>query len=225
MRITMGYDSGEPIFDHDEMQHYFLAKTKKSSLNPLDFESSVQTEDDLFDILECAYQFLKDYSHDKKMYGAFAFLLNRDALNSYGYEMSLHDGVIRQKPEDGMDRLVNEEVPLGIIQDDEVKIGHAIDLFFKRNASDEDKKSAIKVLYELFEVVCEDLKKDEYLKCEAEDISKFANHNSGIRHILEKDKTKTQERMEEPYLTWFFYKLLNTIKTYLKAKKPTLESK
>jgi|GEM_PF-2125511 len=202
----------EPILDHDGIQHYFLAKTKKLTLNPLAFESNIQTENDLFDMLECAYQFLKDHIADKDVREIFAFQLNKDALNSYGYEMSWDDGVIRHKPEDGMDMLVNENVPFDAIPSAEQKITDAIYFFFKRNATEEDKKRAIKELGDLLEHVRKELKEIPHLQADENLIFKMLNEYS-IRHHNNK-----QMELPEPYLTWFFYLLLNTIKTFLKLK-------
>lgn len=208
----------ENKYNLDVMNHYFLKATKDPEMYPSNYESCVVNYESLFDMLELSYRFLHEYSEteqrDERVF-FFQAQLN-ECLKDWGYVMT--DGIVSRLPEEGLEQLVNDQVPLGIIQDDESKIQHAIELFFKRDATSEDKKSAIKALYELLEVVRNDLKADEFLRCEEDDIFSVTN-NKRIRHMLEQsDKTKIQDSIEEPYVTWVFYKMLNTIKTYLKSK-------
>ncbi len=218
-RLAASYRT-EYVFNLEVMNHYFLKKTKDPDFTPSNYEACVVNFDSLFDMLTATYQFQFDYADSKERDRRLFFFEHQinECLEDWKYEMK--DGIIRQLPEDGMKQLINEHVPLGLIEDDESKIQHAIDLFFRRNASEEDKKSALKALYELLEIVREDLKSNEYLSCEEDDIFSVAN-NKRIRHMLDKSdksKTKVQESLEEPYVTWVFYKMLNTIKTYLKIK-------
>jgi hypothetical protein len=208
----------ENKYNLNVMNHYFLRETKDPEMYPLNYDACVQDFENLFDMLELAYKFMKEFTdsghRDERIF--FFEAQNNESLKDWHYIMN--QGTVSQLPEEGMKYLVNEKVPLGIIEDDETKIQHAIDLFFKRNSTAEDKKSALKALYEVLEVVREDLKSNEYLRCEEDDIFSVAN-NKRIRHMLEqKDKTKLQESLQEPYITWAFYKMLNTIKTYLKSK-------
>jgi len=210
----------ENKYNLDVMKHYFLKASKDPEMYPSNYESCVVDFGSLFDMLELSCRFLHEYTdsehRDKRLF-FFQHQLN-ECLKDWGY--ILNDGIVSRLPEEGLEHLVNEQVPLGLIQDDESKIQHAIDLFFKRNASEEDKKSALKALYELLEIIRKDLKSNKYLSREEDDIFSVAN-NERIRHMIDrshKSKTGVQESLEEPYVTWMFYKMLNTIKTYLKSK-------
>ncbi|PIR50705.1 hypothetical protein COU78_05000 [Candidatus Peregrinibacteria bacterium CG10_big_fil_rev_8_21_14_0_10_49_24] len=203
-------------FNLEVMKLYFLKHTNDFNMSPLNYSSCVTDLETLFDMLETAYCFQQEYleaeEKDERLF-FFEHQIN-DCLEDYGYEMK--QGAISQLPEDGMRQLVEEVVEYGVIESDVSKIQHAIGLFFKRNATSEDKISAILSLQHLLEVIREQLKTDEFLKSEESTLFNVAN-NKRIRHMLEeKDKTKIQESMEEPYLTWFFYRQLNCIKTYLK---------
>src|SRR3989344_2822438 len=66
-RTVPGYYAGEYRYNHEYMKHYFLLRTKDARLSPLEFGTGIKNLDDLFDMLECAYAFLKeqDTSYEK----------------------------------------------------------------------------------------------------------------------------------------------------------------
>ncbi len=196
-------------YSFKKMQHYFLLKTKREHMSPLSFESAVNRREELFDMLETGYMFL-----DENASSAISFdyetSLN-EILIDWGFKMQ--SGLILDIPEEGMQNLVDESVPTTSIPSSEQKIQHAYELFFRHDAKLEDKKSAAKVLGELLEHVRSDLKVDEELSKDESDLFHILN-KYGVRHHKE-----SQKEIKEPYLTWHFYSLLNTVKTYLKIKK------
>lgn len=200
-------------FDYKVMEHYFLKQTKESNMSPQNYASCVTDLETLFDMLETAYSFQQEYleatEKDKRLF-YFEHQLN-DSLKDWGYEMK--QGVVMKLPEDGMKELVEEAIPSGVIQDDESKLQHAIAQFFKRNASDGDKRNAIRSLGDLLESVRGELQSEPQLGADENAIFNILN-TYGIRH-----HNDVQKHLEEPYLTWTFYLLLNTVKTFIKIKK------
>ncbi|MDP7453955.1 MAG: hypothetical protein QF809_00225 [Candidatus Peribacteraceae bacterium] len=200
-------------YSDKNLSYYFLHKTRKAELSPLSLETSAQSENDLFDMLKCAYSFLHDnsagdpYANDP--HRKFQLIIN-SFLPDYGYTMK--DGVIFSTPEKGLENLVDESMPATDIPSLDEKLDHAEKLFFGRNATDEDKRTAIKSIGDLFEHARNDLAKNKQLSGDEEDIFNILN-NFGIRHHRE-----GQKEISEPYLTWVYYALLNTLKTFLKLK-------
>ena len=173
----------------------------------------VPDEDGLFDMLECAYQFLKEYNDPKDKLDRseiFEFCLN-EILKDWGYRM--RNGIVEILPEAGLIDLTDAKVPANVVPLAEEKIAHAKDLFFKRGATIEAKKSALKVLGEVLEPLRSDLQLDDKLKIDEKTIFDILN-NYDIRHhrIDQKD-------ISEPYLTWTYYAQLNTILTFMKQKQ------
>ena len=188
------------------LQKFFLIQTRNITLDPFSFAESVNNEESLFDMLECGYQFLDKHrgigdpdEYEKEL---------NDAL--YGWGFTMKDGRISNLPEEGLSNLVNDNPPSGVIKDDAQKIRHAQDLFFKRSATIEDKKSAIRTLGDLLEHERQKFKDEIILGEDEKEIFLLLN-NFSLRH-----HKNSQKDFTEPYLTWSFYNLLNAVKTFLK---------
>ncbi|MBP9773929.1 MAG: hypothetical protein KBD00_04875 [Candidatus Peribacteraceae bacterium] len=197
-------------YDIETLEHFFLLKTKDLDLTPRNIEI-VSNENDLFDMLECAYQFLEEYkdSRDEKLIRSMLlqFLLE-DALKEWGYRM--RNGLIEFIPEIELIDLADAKIPKSDVLSAKEKIAHAKDLFFKRNSTVEEKKSSIQALGQVLESIRKDLKTDNSLKTDERTIFDILN-NYGIRHHNDQQKD-----IDEPYLTWTYYLLLNTILTFMK---------
>lgn len=117
-------------------------------------------------------------------------------------------------PEIPLIGLVEQKIKTGNIAVDE-KINHAKDLFFKENATLNDKRSACETL----SYILEPLRNDLTTFFSSSDVSDFFQivNRFDIRH----NKSTTINLMHEEQLDWIFYSLLNTINTYVKLKKKT----
>jgi len=110
--------------------------------------------------------------------------------------------------------LVEQRIKTGNVAVDE-KINHAKDLFFKKDATLNDKRSACETLSHILEPLRNDL--TNFFS--ASDVSDFFQivNRFDIRH----NKSTTINLIHEEQFDWVFYSLLNTINTFVKLKKKT----
>lgn len=107
--------------------------------------------------------------------------------------------------------LVNQQIQTGDIDIDN-NIEHARKLFFDKNSTLENKRSACETLTYVLEPFRTDLKVK--FRGDTETFFNLVN-NFDIRH----NKECTKDIEHEEQLEWVFYSLLNTINTYNKMKK------
>jgi len=108
--------------------------------------------------------------------------------------------------------LIKQDVFTGDTSIDE-KISHAKKLFFRKESTFDDKRSACETLSYILEPLREKLK-TYFTKADTSDFFNLVN-NFDIRH--NKERTKQIERIEQ--LEWIYYSLLNTIIQYFKLIK------
>lgn len=121
------------------------------------------------------------------------------------------DEVEKQLPQIPLIGLVEQRITTGNFAVDE-RINHAKDLFFKDNATFDDKRSACETL----SYVLEPLRNDLTTIFSSSDISDFFQivNRFDIRH----NKSTTINLIHEEQLEWIFYTLLNSINTFVKLK-------
>jgi hypothetical protein len=124
------------------------------------------------------------------------------------------DEIEKHLPQIPLVGLVDQKIATGNIAVDE-KINHAKNLFFKENASLDDKRSACETL----SYVLEPLRNDLATFFSSTDVNVFFQivNRFDIRH----NKTTTINLVHEEQLEWIFYTQLNTINTFVKMRKKT----
>lgn len=110
--------------------------------------------------------------------------------------------------------LVEQRIKTGNVAVDE-KINHAKDLFFKEDATLNDKRSACETLSYILEPLRNDLI-NFFSASDVSDLFQIVNRFD-IRH----NKSTTINLIHEEQFDWVFYSLLNTINTFVKLKKKT----
>jgi hypothetical protein len=184
--------------------------------------SEEYTEDDIFDWIELLYDLVSKpqdghyhswndcgwhYASYDESAGRAEF---RDEINDVlaeyngGYELS-STGEVRQLPEAGLDKLVSASLPATIKPSDHDRVIAAIDLFRKRDASNHDRRNAVRMLADVLEPLRNQLNKVITEKDE-KDLFHIANA-FGIRH--NRDDQKTQ--YDSVWLSWMFYHYPTTI--------------
>jgi hypothetical protein len=214
-----------------EPERYFFRIFKKNGLFPTKENFINLTEDELFDVVELAFHLISRpiknqetttccnwnggctaiYNRFSKKQGQKEYVLKvNDILNEYYFQMT-SEGQVLKLPEEGLINLINKQtVPIN--QSTDERISHAVDMFFNRKASFEDKRSACKALADVLEHIRPDISQTE-LKEDVKDLFHIINTFT-IRH----NKKTTKEIQNEEFLDWIFYSLLNSIKTYQKLK-------
>lgn len=124
------------------------------------------------------------------------------------------DEVEKQLPQIPLIGLVDQRITTGNIVVDE-KINHAKNLFFKENATLDDKRSACETLSYVLEPLRNDLA-NFFSLTDVSDFFQIVNRFD-IRH----NKASTISLVHEEQLEWVFYTLLNSINTYVKLKRKT----
>lgn len=132
----------------------------------------------------------------------------RKSVNEYleqlnpPYRLTANGEIEILPPSAGLRHLVDAHASPS--QDAQEKIGHACRLFLKRDATVHDRRSALKDLADVLEMLRNDL--DASIgKKEAGKLFDIAN-NYGIRH-----NNRKQKELDENYAQWFFYSALSTI--------------
>lgn len=107
--------------------------------------------------------------------------------------------------------LVDQDIKTGDLQMDD-KINHAKKLFFKSDATIDDKRSACETLSYVLEPLRDELK-SVFTDADVNAFFRIVNEFD-IRH----NKDYTKDLKYEEQLEWVFYTLLNTITCYVKLK-------
>ena len=168
----------EGKFKNDSAVEYdIFMKTRKSHLLPIKSEYVTYSEDDLFDVIEYLFKYVSlpiesNYKvHDsgfldkksiihtkysaKKGKADFTEKIN-ELLSFYKKPFILSEsGEIQNKVEDGLINLVNSNIHLNIQNND--KLDRAKNKFLKHNATNEDKRDAIRELGDILEYYREDI--------------------------------------------------------------------
>lgn len=218
--IRDGYKAFNPPTDFKEKVHQFLKylyehggrENKTFELNStMHFPLAYSDTDEFIRIVEyLEKQNWIDISRTHKI-GAMASqrLFMGVELTTWGM-----DEIEKQLPQIPLVGLVDQKITTGNIAVDE-KINHAKNLFFKENATLDDKRSSCETL----SYVLEPLRNDLATFFSATDVSDFFQlvNRFDIRH----NKTTTINLVHEEQLEWIFYTLLNSINTFVNLKKKT----
>lgn len=130
------------------------------------------------------------------------------------YNLTTNKEIEIASPSAGLRRLVDDYASPS--QDAQEKIDHACRLFLKRNATVLDRRSALKDLADILEMLRDDLNASIGKK-KADKLFDIAN-NYGIRH-----NNREQLEMNESYARWFFYSALSTIDLVVNLGKSSNE--
>lgn len=209
-----------PGFAGSDIQTFVFRRLRKKDLYPI--KTGEYSEDDIFDWIELMYDIVskpKDghyhswndcgwhYNSYDKSAGQAEF---REEINEVladygdGYELS-EGGEVRHLPEAGLDKLFAAPLPATINLADQDRVLAAIELFRKRDATNHDRRNAVRMLADVLEPLRDQLSKVITAKDES-DLFHIANA-FGIRH--NKDDQKTQ--YDVVWLSWMFYHYLSTI--------------
>ena len=179
------------------------------------------SEEDLFDVIEFLYDHVSkpidNYlnNFDKKA-GQQEF---RDRLNQVlsdykgGYELS-EFGEILELPDEGLDSLLAEDLPIHDPINVEQRVKFAILKFRRYHSSSEDKLDAVRDLVDVLEYLRPQFK-GLISSNDENDLFNIAN-NFAIRHHNKSQKTDYDKSI---WYNWMFYSFLATIHTFLKLVK------
>ena len=118
------------------------------------------------------------------------------------YHLTTNKEIEVASPSAGLQRLVDDHA--GPSRDAQEKVDHACRMFLRRNATIHDRRSALKDLADVLELLRGDLEA-AIGKKEADRLFDIAN-NYGIHH-----HNRKQMELDENYMRWFFYSALATI--------------
>lgn len=214
-RLNMRIRGGD--FASDELMRKLAVAFGRESHNMFPTESNLlnMDRDSIFDLIE----FLSEYVLEPFRTGAFihpnpaARAKNglrkwRKAVNEYleqldpPYNLTTNKEIEIVPPSAGLRRLVDNHASPS--RDAQKKVDHACRLFLKRNATELDRRSALKELADVLEPLRDGLTTNIGKK-QADKLFDIAN-NYGIRHNDER-----QKELGENYTHWFFYSALATI--------------
>ncbi|MGP4071296.1 hypothetical protein ACTWQB_01930 [Piscibacillus sp. B03] len=173
---------------------------KKLNKFDIDFEIYNQYKEANFNIKE---SFRKEVNRVLKLY-------------QEGFYLS-DSGELRRKPINEMDSLIDNEIEVSESNDrDKVnadKVELAKSYFFKRDATDRDKKYALIILGEVLENNRKDVKR-KLTSSDEKDLFEILN-GYNIRHSDFKQKDNYPS---EIYYEWMFYLLLSSVNAYYKIR-------
>ena len=202
---------------------YFLQRLRKRDLWPILEKLSAYSEDDIFDIIEILYDLVSEgtdgvyhsygdcgmhYSKFNQPSGQAKFRAEINGiLADYGegYELA-ENGEIVEKADKGLETLLTAKLP-NLLETDAIRnVEEAIALFRRRHATPIDRKNAVRMLADTFEVLRPKLKGVITTRDEG-DLFNIAN-NFAIRHNNDKQKTRYDRSL---WLSWMFYFYLATL--------------
>ncbi|MBI5650802.1 MAG: hypothetical protein HZC40_10235 [Chloroflexi bacterium] len=196
---------------------------RKSDLWPIPNKCLEYTEDDLFDIIEFLYDnvskpvdgFYHNFSNCGWHYQTFNEGLGRQEfitdvnllLRDYqdGYELSA-DGEILVMAEQGLENLLQANVPLHDPENVDKRINNAVLKYRRYRSSFEDRRDAIRDLADVLEFLRPKLKL-VITRSDEGDLFNIAN-NFGVRHHNDSQKTDYDKAI---WYSWIFYYYLATI--------------
>lgn len=120
-----------------------------------------------------------------------------------GFELSTKGEIVRIPP-DGASSLVTASLPASTQSSDAEKVAHAIQTFHRGRSTREERKQAVRALFDVLEFHRPAVK--QHLKKNEDDLFNIAN-NFSIRHHRENQK----DDYDDAWLTWMFYVNLATV--------------
>lgn len=215
---SLGYDVEAQLF----------RKLRKPGLWPIYEKWEQYSEDDSFDVIEFLYDHIskpvEGYYHRHDAcgwhYQSFSAELGRqewrteinELLRDYkdGYELS-PDGEILASAENGLENLLQANLPSHDPENVENRVAKAILKFRRYRSSFEDRRDAIRDLADVLEFLRPKLK-TVITKNDENDLFNLAN-NFGVRHHNDAQKTDYDRAI---WLSWMFYYYLATIHASLR---------
>lgn len=239
---AFGYDCE----DHGQVQGklgsdievQMLRLIRKSELWPIQDKCEGYSEDDLFDVIEFLHEHISKpidgYYHEWNKCGWHYHTFDtrsgqqefRDKVNEIlcdykkGYELS-ENGEILELPENGLENLFVENLPIYEPDNVEQRVESAIKKFRNYRSSLDEKRDAIRDLADVLEFLRPKMKKvifkpdEKYLYNLTEETYNIAN-NYGIRHHNNKQK---QDYDKDIWYNWIFYYYLVTIHAFVRLIK------
>lgn len=203
-------------------------RLRKSHLWPISEKYQAFSEDDLFDVIEFLYDHIAtpvegsyhDYSGCGWHYSSFDQVAGRleyrveinELLHDYqgGYELSL-DGEILAMAEEGLESLIDAQLPVYQPKEVEDRVYAAILKFRRHRSSINDRRDAIRDLADVLEFLRPKLKQ-VISRSDDADLFNIAN-NFGLRHHNLDQKTDYDKPI---WYSWIFYYYLATIHAALR---------
>ncbi|WP_199315330.1 hypothetical protein [Aerosakkonema funiforme] len=221
-----------------EVQMFRLIR--KPDLWPIQNKCEAYSEDDLFDVIEFIYEHISKpingryhrfndcgmhYNTFDKNTGQQEF---REQVNQIlcdykeGYELS-ENGEILELPENGLENLFVENLPIYDHDNVEQRVESAIKKFRSYRSSLDEKHDAIRDLADVLEFLRPKIKElaekynpdEQYLYKFTQNTYDIAN-NCGIRHHNNKQK---QDYDKDIWYNWIFYYYLATIHVFVRLIK------
>ena len=188
---------------------------ESKSMLPTKTNMSNMSRDSIFDLIE----FLSDYvaesliarmqlSANDTLRAGNGLEKWRKAINEclerlgLPYNLTANKEIETASPSVGLQRLVDDHSSPS--RGEQEKVDHACRMFLKRSATVHDRRSALKDLVDVLELLRDDLEANIGKK-DADRLFCIAN-NYGIRH-----HNRKQMELDENYTRWFFYSTLATI--------------
>lgn len=214
----------------DDIEAQMVRNLRKAHLWPIQERCLEYSEDDLFDVIEFLYDWVSvpvpqdsdyhswnqcgwHYSEFDKQSGREKLRQEiNDILRDYGSGFELSpEGEILELPEQGLDHLIEADLPEYDPKNIESRVLAAIRKFRSRRSSIEDRRDAIRDLADVLEFLRPQLKEVLTRKDES-DLFNIAN-SFGIRHHNEQQKTDYDQAI---WYSWMFYYYLATIHASLR---------
>lgn len=214
---SLGGDIKYGTFTSDKIRRKMAIAFGRESHNMLPTESNLlnMDRDSIFDLIEFLSEYVSASSITRSYRHMYPDVQILDGLEDWResingclgqldppYHLTADGEIEISPPSVGLQHLVNDHA--SPYQDAQEKVDHACRLFLKRNATELDRRSALKDLADVLEPLRNDLAASIGKK-EAGKLFDIAN-NYGIRHNDEK-----QKKLSENYAHWFFYSALATI--------------
>lgn len=196
---------------------------RKQSLWPIKEKCLEYSEDDLFDVIEFLFDHIskptEGYNHSYGQCGWHYHSFDKGSgqneyqkkINSIlvdygiGYELS-NNGEILELPEQGLEELVEANLPFYDPKNVEVRVAAAIAKYRRYHSTLDERRNAIRDLVDVLEFLRPKVK-EVLLSKDESDIFNIAN-NFGIRHHNFDQKTEYDKPI---WYSWMFYYYLSTI--------------
>lgn len=218
-----------------DIDAFFLKKLRKDNLWPISAKWMDYSEEDLFDVIELLFDCIShpldgefhNYADCGWHYTTFDKKKGQDKYRSKineilvdyadGFELS-RDGETLSLGEQGMQPLLEAELPLFDPENVEKRVNVAILKFRRYRSSLEDRKEAVRQLADVLEFLRPRLREVLHSKDES-DLFNIAN-NFEIRHHNPSQKTQYDQSI---WLSWMFYFYLATIHAAIRLIKRKAE--
>ncbi len=215
---------------------FTIEKFGKVKILPFDTINLNYSEDDIFDLTELFFDYIKVSSSQTSNYSDFAKSFNRNGdyikvdyvyefrkrinrvISKFGEGYFLtEEGEVRKGVTEGLDILINTEISFDETNVSDTKNSDEIEqakaLFLHHKSTETDKRSALLILGRVLEENRKELKREFSSKDESELFELLNRFN--IRHS---DISQKKDYPTGIYFDWIFYNLLAAIDAFYKIK-------